>query len=192
MSIDAFFFSAGGAERAQRIHRRGAGAPRRGTHRRGDARPGRGSAGGRLLRLCVLSGRAPSGASSGLHPDADPGSACSAFSGKPGLSVLRALLRHASCAPHGCAGGLRRTALVYHSPAVAFFHAPLPVRRGSARIAGGGRPPDTARRAGVQPRALLHVLPCGILRQSIADKLRLAEDCGAAHVLLLPPETDVL
>lgn len=60
---------------------------------------------------------------------------------------------------------LRRTALVYHSPAVAFFHAPLPVRRGSARIAGGGRPPDTARRAGVQPRTLLHVLPRGVLRQ---------------------------
>ena len=29
-------------------------------------------------------------------------------------------------------------------------------------------------------------------QESIAEKLRLAEDCGAAHVLLLPPETDVL
>ena len=28
-------------------------------------------------------------------------------------------------------------------------------------------------------------------QESIAEKLRLAEDCGAAHVLLLPPEKGV-
>lgn len=202
MSIDAFFFSAGGAERAQRIHRRGAGAPRRSACRRGDARPGRGSAGGRLLRLCILSGRAPSGASSGLYPNADPGSACSAFSGNPvylssdlSCSTLRARLTAAQEAFGG------RLWLIVR-PLSRFFTLPCPSGEG-LRVSPEAEDRLTQLDAPVFSRALCcmycRAAYCGRdglylfdTQESIAEKLRLAEDCGAAHVLLLPPETDVL